>query len=138
MTSERDPKLHVFEHTCTLHWDAIVFSDDFRSDIDLTFVVCVSLVDHLLLLTGWADNPMEVVANEEVENAFVGAVPSVDGELGEAWARLCGAAFPESAPVGTAQRCLPTRTVLLQRLTVEEVMSQLHVRRAQPTESASA
>ena len=61
----------------------------------MAFVVCVSLVDYLMSLIGWANNQVEVAANEEAENAFVDAVPLVDGELGEAWARLCGAAFPE-------------------------------------------
>ena len=27
MASQRDPKPLVFEHTCTLHWDAFVFFD---------------------------------------------------------------------------------------------------------------
>ena len=46
MASQRDPKPHAFEHTCTLHWDAFVFFDECRSDFDLAFVDCETLVDH--------------------------------------------------------------------------------------------
>ena len=42
MASQRDPKPHVFEHTCTLHWDAFV--------------------RHSSIITGWAGNPMKVAA----------------------------------------------------------------------------
>ena len=68
---------------------------------------------------------MEVAANEEVENAFVDAVPSVDGELGA----------PKSDDLSAMP---PDEDSAIAKLTVEEVMSQLQVRRAYPTESASS
>ena len=80
---------------------------------------------------------MEVAANEEAEIAFVGAVPLVDGELGEAWARLCGAAFPESAPKsGGLSAMPPNEDSAFARLTVEEMMSQLQFRMAPLSDSA--
>ena len=159
--SLRDAKLHVFEHTYKLEWDALVFSDERLSDFDsplqvlleCTFrqngfvvaeahwVVSEALVHDLIPPTVSANNPMEDAANEEADQSTSMLLWAQFPWLMASWGKLGHdpAARPsESKPskswdLGNASR----RGHWFCGLTVEEVMSQQEVRRAELAGSTS-
>ena len=148
-----------FEHTYKVDWDACMFSDECLSDLDLPLLVlpeCTfrqdglvvsnahwvdieTVVHHFIPPTVCTDNPKVDTANNEADQSSGMPLWAQFPWLVASWEKLGHDPAPRVSRqrLGACQRFLPTSTLLLRGLTVEEVMSQLEVRRAQLAGSAS-
>ena len=149
LVSLRDSKLHVFEHTCLSDFDLpllVLPECTFRLHglvvSNAHWVVFETVVHDIIPPTVWADNTKEDAANNEADQSSSMSLWAQFPWLLASWENVGRDPAPQPSksepPKSGGLSAMPTdKDSAFVEFTIEEVMSQLEVCRAQLAGSAS-